>query len=86
MLGLQALQCVARQAAGDEDTGDPREAIRVKAALIVNVASGSGLDARAVARALREAGAEVAPFALGDERAAAASDCERIVVAGGDGT
>lgn len=58
----------------------------MKAALIVNAASGSGLDAAVVERALREAGADVTLFALGDERAAAESEAERLVVAGGDGT
>jgi len=55
-------------------------------ALIVNAASGSGRTAPAVEAALREAGAEVTLFALGDENRAATSDAERLVVAGGDGT
>ena len=88
MLLAQALQRPAGQIAGDEDTGAhrSREAIRVKAALIVNAASGSGRHTAAVESALRQAGADVTVFALGDERAAAASDAERLVVAGGDGT
>jgi len=58
----------------------------VKAALIVNAGSGTGLDADVVERELRGAGAEVTSFELGDERAAANSAAERLVVAGGDGT
>lgn len=58
----------------------------MKAALIVNAGSGTGLDADVVERELRGAGAEVTSFELGDERAAATSAAERLVVAGGDGT
>ena len=58
----------------------------MKAALIVNAGSGTGLDADVVERELRGAGAEVTSFELGDERAAANSAAERLVVAGGDGT
>lgn len=58
----------------------------MKTALIVNAASGSGRHTAAVEASLRQAGAEVSVFGLGDERAAAASGAERLVVAGGDGT
>jgi len=58
----------------------------VKVALIVNAASGSGRNTATVETALRQAGAEVTVFELGDERAAAESSADRLVVAGGDGT
>jgi diacylglycerol kinase (ATP) len=88
VLGLEALERPAGQFAGHEDAGHgiSREAIRVKTALIVNAASGSGRTTDAVEACLRQAGAKVAVFELGDERSAAASDAQRLVVAGGDGT
>src|SRR3954470_18922845 len=55
-----------------------REAIGVKTALIVNAASGSGRTTDAVEASLRQAGADVTVFGLGDERAAAASGVERL--------
>jgi diacylglycerol kinase (ATP) len=60
----------------------------VRVALIANPSSGGGLDPEALARAIREHGADVTIFRTGDralERAAAAAP-ERLVVASGDGT
>ena len=57
-------------------------------ALIANRASGSGLDAEPLARAMRDAGADVTVFGCEAEELerAAGDQPERIAVAGGDGT
>jgi len=60
----------------------------VRVTLIVNRASGRGLDPEPLADAMRAHGADVATSGCGDadlERVAAAAP-ERLVVAGGDGT
>ena len=54
-------------------------------ALIANPESGSG-GAEEVAERLRELGAAVKSFAVGDAAAAARAQTDRIVVAGGDGS
>lgn len=54
-------------------------------ALLANPESGSG-EADDVERALRELGADVTRFAIGDAEDAVGSGAERIVVAGGDGS
>jgi diacylglycerol kinase (ATP) len=56
----------------------------VRVALVANPRSGSGTDVDALAAALSRRGAQVRAFELGDIGELA--DCERVVVAGGDGT
>lgn len=60
-------------------------ASRPAIALIANPKSGSGEGAR-VGGLLRSHGAELLEFDLGDEEKAAASEADRVVIAGGDGS
>lgn len=58
----------------------------VQLALVANPKSGSGSSPDEVAAALRDHGHDVATFALDAASDVAASDAERVVVAGGDGS
>ena len=58
----------------------------LRIALVANPESGGGVEAAEVEQRLREAGASVERFAIGDELAATESAPDRVVVAGGDGS
>jgi len=62
----------------------PSGAVRI--ALAANRASGGGLDPEPLAAAMRERGTEVEVFGPDEPERAAASEPDRIAVAGGDGT
>ena len=58
----------------------------MRIALIANAASGGGLDIEPLADRMRRHGADVHAFGLDELEQAAASQPERVVVAGGDGS